>query len=163
MSEDIHKKAALLAVTSRIEGISETDRAWLDEHLDKCTRCAEHAASLDRAVAALRLPPVAPDPAVMESTRRRVRVRAMELREQRARLRGLWIACVFSWLLGACSAPLLWIAFRWMGQRLDLPQPLWIVALGIYWLVPAAFGAALLAKSWSRKSEAEDSATDAPR
>jgi anti-sigma factor RsiW len=163
MNEDIHKKAASLAATSRIEGISETDRAWLDDHLANCAACAEYAASVERAVMALRLSPVAPDPAVMESTRRRVRVRAMELREQRARLRGLWIACVFSWLLGACCAPLLWMAFRWMGQHLDLPRPMLIVALGAYWIIPAALGAAVLAKSWSRKSEAEDSANDAPQ
>ncbi len=163
MNEDIHKKAASLAATSRIEGISEADRAWLAEHLVKCARCAEHAASLDRTVAALRSFPVAPDPAVVESTRRRVLIRAQELREQRARLRGLWIACVFSWLLGACSAPLLWMAFRWMGQHLDLPRPMLIVALGAYWIIPAALGAAVLAKSGARKSEADETAANTLR
>ena len=156
MSEDIHKKAASLIAASRVEGLSEADRAWLNSHLEECAGCSAHAGSLDNTVAALRSFRVSLDPEILESTRRRVRVRAQELRERQARIRGLWIACIFSWLLGACSAPVLWVAFRWMGTHLDLPRPLWIAALGVYWIVPAALGAAVLAKRWSRDSEAAD-------
>jgi anti-sigma factor RsiW len=163
MSEDMHKKARSFVNASRAEGIPDAERTWLDSHLEECAECGSYAASVDRAVTALRSFQISIDPAVMESTRRRVRIRAQELREQQARTRGLWIACVFSWLLGACSAPLLWIAFRWMGQNLNLPRPLWIAALGIYWIVPAALGAAVLAKKWSSNSEEEDIAARAPR
>ena len=163
MSEDMHSKARSLVNASRVEGIPAADQAWLDAHLEECAACGAFAASIGKAVAALRSFQVSIDPAVMDSTRRRVRARALELQEQRARLRGLWIACVFSWLLGACSAPLLWMAFRWMGQRLELPQPLWIAALGVYWIVPAALGAAMLAKSWSRKSESVESESEIRR
>jgi anti-sigma factor RsiW len=163
MNEDIHKKARSLLNASRAEGICEADRAGLDSHLEECAECGAYAASLDRAVTALRSFQVSIDPAVMEATRRRVRHRAQELREQQARVRGLWLACVFSWLLGACSAPLLWMAFRWLGQYLDLPQPLWIAALGVYWIVPAALGAAVLARKWSHNSEEEDIAARSPR
>ncbi|MGE5325790.1 MAG: hypothetical protein ACM3NO_02025 [Deltaproteobacteria bacterium] len=160
MSEDVHSKARSLANAQRVEGISAADQAWLDSHLEGCTECGAYAASVGRAVTALRSFQVSISPSVVESTRRRVRARALELQEHRARLRGLWIACVFSWLLGACSAPLLWMGFRWLGERMDLPQPLWIAALGIYWIVPAALGAAVLAKSWSYKSEINGSAED---
>lgn len=163
MSEDMHNKARSLANALHAEGIPDADRAWLDAHLEECVDCRAHAISLDRALTALRSFQFSIDPAVMEATRRRVRMRAQELSEQRARTRGLWIACVFSWLLGACSAPLLWMAFRWMGQNLDLPQPLWIAALGIYWIVPAALGAAVLAKKWSRNSEEDDASAQASR
>jgi anti-sigma factor RsiW len=156
MSDDIHKKAASLMAASRVEGISESDRAWLSLHLDECASCAAHAGSLDNTVAALRSFRASPDPKVLESTRRRVRIRAQELRERQARVRGLWIACVFSWLLGACSAPLLWAAFQWLGVNLDLPKPLWVFALGVYWIVPAALGAAVLAKKWASASDEEE-------
>ncbi len=157
MNEDVHTRAVSLIARARVEGITGADRAWLDSHLEECANCSAHAGSLDDAVTALRSFRGSLDPKVLEATRRRVRVRAQELRERQARIRGLWIACVFSWLLGACSAPLLWMAFRWMGTHLDLPQPLWIVALGVYWTVPAALGAAILAKSWAHKSEADNS------
>jgi predicted anti-sigma-YlaC factor YlaD len=156
MSEDMHSKARSLVNVSRVEGISGDDRAWLDSHLESCAECRAFADSVGSAVSALRSFQVSISPSVMEATRRRVRARAIEMQERRARMRGLWIACALSWLLGACSAPLLWVGFRWLGERMDLPQPLWIVALGIYWLVPAALGAAVLAKKLSRSSEAED-------
>ncbi len=156
MSEDTHEKARNLVTQSRVEGLSASERAWLESHLEECAACAAHAGSLDDTVAALRSFRVTLDPKVIEATRRRVRVRAQELRERQSRIRGLWIACIFSWLLGACSAPLLWMAFGWLGQHLELPRPFWIAALGIYWIVPAALGAAVLAKKWSSASEEEE-------
>lgn len=163
MSENMHSKARSLANAQRVEGISAADQAWLDSHLEGCMECGAYTASVGRAVTSLRSFQVSIDPAVMESTRKRVRARAMELQEQQARLRGLWFACIFSWLLGACSAPLFWMGFRWLGERMDLPKLLWIAALGIYWIVPAALGAALLAKNWSHKSETDGSAAEIDR
>lgn len=160
MSEDTHEKAASLIATSRVEELSEADRAWLEAHLEACAQCAKYAASLDRAVTNLRSFTAGPDPAVMEATRRRVRIRAMELREQRARWTGLWIACAFSWLLGAGSAPLLWMAFGWLGTQLDLPKPLWIAALGAFWIMPAVAGAAALAWQKSRIRQENDLAQE---
>lgn len=163
MSEDIHQKAASLIAASRVEGLSIADRAWLDSHLDTCAACAAHAESLNDTLAALRSFRVTLEPEVLEATRRRVRVRAQELKERQARVRGLWIACVFSWLLGACSAPLLWFIFRSMGNYLDLPRSMWVFAMGIYWIVPAALGAAVLAKKWASATEEEDTSSRAIR
>jgi anti-sigma factor RsiW len=163
MSEDIHKKAETLLVTSRVEGISDAEREWLSSHLEACAQCRARAEALGRTLATLRSFPAAPAPALVEATRRRVRARALELREQQSRRRGLWIACVLSWLFGAVSAPPLWFAFKWLGQRFDLPQPLWIMALAVYWIVPAVAGAAALAWRGSRNSQAEEGAANTSR
>jgi anti-sigma factor RsiW len=148
MSEDVHKRAQTLITASRVEGISNSDRAWLNAHLADCAACALRAHSLETAVALLRSIPVTLDPEVVGATRRRVRLRARELREHKSRMRGLWMACAFSWLLGVLSAPLVWWAFQRLSQRFDLPEPLWITALAFYWVVPAAAGAAALAWQW---------------
>lgn len=163
MSEDMHSKARSLVNASRVEGISAADHAWLDSHLETCAECGAYAASVAGTVTVLRSFQVSISPSVLEATRRRVRARAIQLQEQRSRLRGLWIACIFSWLLGACSAPLLWMGFRWLGERMNLPEPLWIAALGVYWIVPAALGAAVLAKKWSHSSEEDDISARASR
>jgi anti-sigma factor RsiW len=163
MSEDIHKRAENLIAASRVEGISNSDRGWLNSHLEGCAACAQRADSLEKSIAVLRSIPVTLDPAVVEATRRRVRARAVELREQQSRRHGLWMACVLSWFCGAVTAPPLWFAFKWMGQHFDLPQSLWVMALAIYWIVPAAAGAAALAWRGSRNSQSEDIATNISR
>jgi anti-sigma factor RsiW len=156
MSEDLHRKAEDLIAAARVEGISPSDRDWLDTHLEECPRCARRAESVEKTLAALGSNLFLPGPALVEATRGRVRARAMELREQQSRRRGLWTACVLSWLLGAISAPPLWFAFKWLGERFSLPEPLWVVALAVYWIVPAAAGAAALAWRGSRNSQAEN-------
>lgn len=158
MSEDVHKKAERLMAASRVEGISETDRAWLNTHLAECTRCSARAEGLEKTLAALRSMPVTLSPSVVEAARRRVRARALELQEQQSRRRGLWTACALSWLFGVISAPPLWYAFRWLGQRFDLPQALWVMGLAIYWVVPAAIGAAALAWQRSRNGVEDERA-----
>jgi anti-sigma factor RsiW len=163
MSEDPHKKAQALIAASRVEGISRSDREWLSSHLAECTGCAERAESVEKTLAALRSFPAALDAAVVEGARRRVRARAMELRERQSRRRGLWMACVLSWLFGALSAWPLWFAFKWLGQHFNMPEPLWVAALAVYWIVPAAAGAAALAWRGSRNSYAEDVAGNTSR
>jgi anti-sigma factor RsiW len=163
MNEDIHKRAEKLIAASRVEGISSSEREWLNSHLEECAACAQRADSLEKSITALRSIPVTLDPAVVEATRRRVRARAREFREHQSRMRGLWMACVLSWFCGAVTAPPLWFAFKWMGQHFDLPGSLWVMALAIYWIVPAAAGAAALAWRGSRNAQAEDIATNTSR
>ena len=83
MSEDIHKKAETLLLTSRVEGISDAEREWLSSHLEACGSCHARAEAQERMLAALRSFPAAPAPAVVEATRRRVRAPAR-------RAGGLW-------------------------------------------------------------------------
>jgi hypothetical protein len=154
MSEDIHKKAERLIAAARVEGISDAERAWLSSHLESCGRCSAYAETLKRAVEALRSIAVFPRPALLETTRWRIEMRARELREERSRMRALWIACGASWVLGALTAPLLWQGFAWAGRHLALPDLVWQAAFVLWWLVPAAVTGGALAW-WSTRGAGE--------
>jgi anti-sigma factor RsiW len=156
MSEDVHKRAERLISSTKVEGISAADRDWLNSHLDGCARCRERAAALEQAVAALRSVSISPRPAVVEATRRRVRMRAAEMREQQVRLRALWVACAISWVSGVLSAPLIWWGLRWVGQHLALPSAVWVMAFVLWWTLPAAGAAAAFTWVRGRSSTEED-------
>lgn len=150
MSEDVHQRAERLLAISKVEGISAAEREWLEAHLEDCARCAKRATAVEQVVASLRSVSIPPDPAVVEAVRRRVRMRAAELHEQQARLRALWIACAFSWVLGVLSAPLLWWGLQRIGEHLALPSPVWAIAFILWWTLPAAGAGAIFA--WLRGS-----------
>lgn len=145
MTREAHERARRLLDTSAVEGICAADQAWLNQHLEVCPDCSTHSESTVRTVSALRTIPVSVDPQLVERTRKRVLTRARELREQHTRMRGLWIACALSWLLGAVSAPLLWWGLEWIGQRVALGRPVLALAFVYSWVAPAAFVAAVLA------------------
>ena len=138
MNEDLHKKAESLLAAARVEGISEADRGWLEAHLESCAACAARRESLRRTVDGLRSVAVTLRPELLAATRLRVQARALQLREERARMRALWISCALSWVLGAASAPLLWRVFGWAGRSLAVPDLIWQAAFILWWLVPAA-------------------------
>ncbi|MGH9455656.1 MAG: hypothetical protein ACRD2O_16985, partial [Terriglobia bacterium] len=79
MTEDLHSRSERLLLESQVEGISESDRAWLDHHLADCEACSLHAQSLDRALSSLRSVSVRVDPALISATRFRMMLRAREL------------------------------------------------------------------------------------
>src|SRR5512134_2401563 len=134
MSEDVHDRAESLLAASRVENISSSEQEWLEGHLQSCTRCAEHAATLERAVAMLRSVTVSLDQKLIEATRFRVRLRAHELREERARMLGLCISCAFSWVVGVVTAPLVWRGLEWVSEWAALPKPVWVMAFLIWWV-----------------------------
>lgn len=152
MSEAVHQRAERLLAASKVEGISPAEREWLDGHLESCTPCGERAVALERAVASLRSVSIALDPALVKATQFRVRLRAHELREQESRMRGLWISCALSWVLGALSAPLLWWGFQWVGRHIALPDLAWQTAFVLWWVMPAAAAVAVLAGLRARAS-----------
>jgi anti-sigma factor RsiW len=156
MSEDVHQRAERLISTSQVEGISAADQGWLNSHLESCAHCFERAAVLEQLVATLRSVSISPRPAVVEAARRRVRMRAAEMREQQIRLRAMWVACAISWLLGVLSAPLIWWGLRWVGERLDLPSALWMMAFVLWWTLPAAGAAAVFTWVRGRSSTEEE-------
>jgi predicted anti-sigma-YlaC factor YlaD len=150
MKGEPHERAQKLLVAARAEGLSAADQAWLEPHLETCAGCAAYAKSLAQTVAAFRSFHVQVDPAVMDETRRRLRLRAQELYEHETRMWALWLACALSWVLGALSAPLLWWGFEWIGKRIDAPNAVWISAFVLWWLTPAAVVGAVLACQRSR-------------
>lgn len=158
MTADLHERAKHLVTASSVAEISRDEQEWLNAHLADCPDCSTYAAEVRRSVVLLRSISIPLRPSLVAATRRRVQLRALELRRQEAGLRTLWVSCALSWLLGVASAPLLWWAFQWVGQRLDVPRVVWITAFGFWWLTPAvAVGAALAwqgTRTWQENGEA---------
>ncbi|MFB3922878.1 MAG: hypothetical protein ACE145_14230 [Terriglobia bacterium] len=145
MNREHHERALQLVDARAVEGLSAADQEWLESHLDACAGCSAYAESVGRTLESLRWMPVELDPAVVAAARARVRLRARELREQESRMQGLWIACVLSWVMGVLSAPLVWWGFQWIGRHMALPDLAWQTAFVLWWVMPAAAAAAVLA------------------
>jgi anti-sigma factor RsiW len=155
MKEDVHSRAGQLLAKARIEGITEVERVWIEEHLESCPRCAARGKSLEGAVRELRSAHPQMNPALAGTTRLRLRMRARELAEQSERQHGLWIACVISWVVGVVTAPLAWRGFEWLGEQLGLSSAVWQAGFALWWLVPAVALAGFLAWQRSAGREAE--------
>lgn len=161
MSLTDHQRAEHLIAAWVVEGIGETDRRWLEAHLESCSRCAEVAASTRSALGAFGSISVQVDRRLVEQTRYRVQARAEELRARQAHLNPLWISCALSWVLGVASAPLVWRAFEWLGHEMRVPAVVWQTGFALWWAVPAGTVAALLI--WQQKrAERETGGTTLP-
>ena len=138
MSKDVHQRAECLIVASRVEGLSTSDQGWLDQHLESCARCAQRADSTAQALQSLRSVSVRVGPVLIHATRLRVHARALELGERRTQMTMLWVSCALSWVLGALSAPFVWRAFAWLGERSGIPAFAWQLGFALWWALPAA-------------------------
>jgi anti-sigma factor RsiW len=150
MNPQAHERARLLIDAWHVEGIQAQEREWLDAHLSECAECQARVLTNERALQLLRSVTVHRDPALVSLTRARVHLRARQLRERQARLRAVWISCALSWVLGAVSAPLLWQALAWLGQRFDVSQAIRIAVFALCWIVPATVVGAVLVWQHSR-------------
>jgi hypothetical protein len=139
MSDVVHERALQLIARARVEGLPETDVAWLREHVESCDSCAEHARQTDRALRLLRTAAIPLPEGLATRTQFRVRLRAQELREREPQRRAMWLACAVSWAFGIASAPYAWRLFRWMGERAGVPKPVWELGFGLWWTIPALF------------------------
>ena len=155
MSEDVHQRATHLISVERFEGLAPGERMWLAEHLEHCADCAAQAQATEEALRALRAVSTPVRPALLAATQLRVRLRAREMREQRSRMRALYIACALSWVLGAISAPFLWQATEWIAERFALSMAVSVALFVLGWSVPAAVGAAVLV-SWRSQNAAKN-------
>ena len=136
MTKDLHDRAKELAVASRVEGISASDRAWLDTHLQNCAACQEFSSATERAIRGLHLVPVQVDPALVDRTRRAVHRRASELRGRQSQLVPLWMLCALSWVVGGLTLPLVWEGIEWLRRYVDLPSPVGVLLLIVWWALP---------------------------
>jgi len=156
MSEDVHTKAGHLISQQRVEGISPTERQWLERHLQECESCAAQGRLTEEAVRALRAVAVPLPPALASRTQMRVRLRVQELREREPRRRMIWIVCGLSWALGIASAPYVWRAFAWMGEHTGTPNLVWELGFGLWWTIPALVAAVVLLLENARKTDEGD-------
>lgn len=149
---ELHANAKKLIAQQRIEGLSDSDRTWLDAHLLSCPSCTQHANETDHALESLRTAHI-PLPAGLASrTQFRVRLRAQQLQEREPQRRVLWLICAMSWALGIASAPYVWQAFTWFGNHTGAPRLLLQLGFSLWWAIPALFAAAIVILESARQS-----------
>jgi len=144
MSEHSHARFLQLIAKARVENLGSVERDELSAHLQDCTFCSEHARQTDRAIRSLRVAAFPLPAGLVAQTQFRVRLRAQELREHEPKRRLLWTICGMSWALGVVSAPLVWQAFEWLGQRFGAPKIIWEIGFGLWWTVPAVVAAIVI-------------------
>jgi hypothetical protein len=144
MSGEMHARAEKLIAQERVEGLAREERQWLANHLRECANCARLAQDTDAALRSLRQNPIPLPPGLAARTQFRVRLRAQEMQEREPKRRLIWIICGMSWALGVATAPYVWRAFEWVGQRTGAPKLLWELGFGLWWTIPALVAAAVL-------------------
>ena len=158
MNESLHARAEKLIAQERIEGITQSERDWLASHLRECQACAQVALQTNDAVRVLRAVHVSLPRGLAERTRFRLQLRAQEMREREPKRRLLWIMCAMSWALGIATAPYVWRAFEWAGERMGLPRLLWEMGFGLWWTIPALVAAAVVLMENLRQANERDHA-----
>jgi anti-sigma factor RsiW len=160
MNANNHQRAEHLIAQERVEGISPSEREWLQQHLQECAPCAELARATEQALRSLRALSVPLPAALASRTQLRVRLRAQEMRQNPSWL--VWAACGVSWAFGAATSPYVWRALQWLGHRIGAPDLLWQMGFAFWWALPAIVVAVVLLlqnpgqptdRSWMRVSK----------
>ena len=156
MSREVHSKAKHLVAQQRVEGISEAERQWLEQHLAECSECAESATTIEQAIRSLRTLSVPLPKNLAGRTQMRVLLRAQQLQIAEPHWRMVWLACGLSWAFGATTAPYVWRGREWIGQLFGLPNVVWQMGFGLWWALPLVITAVvLLMTNGGRATEAE--------
>ena len=158
MNKNLHDRAEKLIAQERIEGISQSERDWLSTHLRECPACAQVAQQTNVALSALRGMPIPLPRGLAARTQFRVQLRAQEMREREPKRRLLWIMCAMSWALGIATAPYIWRAFEWAGERIGVPKLVWEMGFGLWWTIPALIAAAVVLMENIRMAHENDQA-----
>jgi len=156
MNENLHARAEKLIAQERIEGISQAERDWLAGHLRECAPCAQIAQQTGYALRTLRGISVSLPRGLAARTQFRLQLRAQEMREREPKRRLLWIMCATSWALGIATAPYVWHAFQWIGDRTGAPRLLLEFGFGLWWAIPALFAAAIVVLENLRQAHERD-------
>ena len=158
MNKNLHDRAEKLIAQERVEGISQSERDWLSTHLRECPACAQVAQQTNAALSALRGMPIPLPRGLAARTQFRVQLRAQEMREREPKRRLLWIMCAMSWALGIATAPYIWRAFEWAGERIGVPKLVWEMGFGLWWTIPALIAAAVVLMENIRMAHENDQA-----
>jgi hypothetical protein len=144
MTDNLHERAQALLLDSWLGDLAPADQQWLRSHMESCGECAQFAGAIDIGVAGLRSAAPLPERAVVEATKRSVRLYAERLRETQSRVRMLAISCVLSVIWGGASLPLLWRGFAWLGGAFALPEAAWQAGFVLFWIAPSVITAVVL-------------------
>ncbi|MFI5094940.1 MAG: hypothetical protein WCE50_19790 [Candidatus Acidiferrum sp.] len=156
MNDNLHARAEKLIAQEHVEGISQPERDWLAAHLLECPACAQVAQQTNTALRGLRGMPIPLPRGLAARTQFRVQLRAQELREREPKRRLLWIMCAMSWALGIATAPYVWQAIEWIGQRTGAPRLVLEFGFGLWWAIPALFAAAIVVLENLRQANERD-------
>jgi len=158
MNENLHARAEKLIAQERIEGITQPEHDWLAAHLRECSACAQIAQQTNYALRVLRAASISLPRGLAARTQFRLQLRAQEMREREPKRRLLWIMCAMSWALGIATAPYVWRAFEWAGERMGLPRLIWEMGFGLWWTIPALVAAAVVLLENLRQAHEGDQA-----
>ncbi|HTQ59168.1 MAG TPA: hypothetical protein VMI32_03030 [Candidatus Solibacter sp.] len=156
MIDNLHARAEKLISQERVEGISQAEGDWLAEHLRQCESCSQIAKQTHEALRAFRGAAIALPRGLAERTRFRVQLRAQELREREPKRSLLWVICAISWALGIATAPYVWQAIQWIGERTGAPRLVLEFGFGLWWAIPALFAAAIVILENVRQANERD-------
>jgi hypothetical protein len=149
-----HERAAGLLAEQAIEGIEREDAAWLEQHLEGCAGCMGYANSLGLVRQALCSVPVTASEELVSATKARVRIRALEMREQAARSALIGISVAIGAAVSSVSLYYAWPLVRWLETNLEMPaivvEPGFVVAWFLPTMIAAAFLAAYRAQAQAR-------------
>ena len=144
MTKHDHEHALELIMRRGSEEIAARDREWLDAHLAACAGCNDYAEAFNSAARLMRTTTVMASAALVSSTQSRVRVRAHELEEQRARVVLIAISFCLGALSSAVSAWLWWRFGGWVAARVGLSQAIVQPGIMFFLLLPALIIAGLM-------------------
>ena len=144
MNGNEHGRAMDLLTQREVEGIADGDARWLESHLAACEECASYELALSGAGRAMRSVTVMASASLVGLTQARVRARAKQLDEHRARM----VLIGVSFCLGVVTSTLTawgwWKCGAWIAERLGLPSGIVEPGVLLFWLLPAIAIAVLM-------------------
>ena len=154
-----HERARKLLTADAVEGITSSERRWLEAHLAACHECSTEATALADSIQSLRAVPVVATAEIVRRTKLAVRTRSQELQAARAQTAPLWIAIAISTVLMIVTTPYVWRAFAWFGGLIQVPNAVWGIGFLMWWFLPATILAAAAAARYGN-SEASKWVTE---
>lgn len=144
MTNHDHERAIELIARRGTEQLAVADVSWLESHLHDCADCNDYAEAFASAARLMRTTAVMASPALVLSTQSRVRARAHELEEQRARMVLIAISFCLGALSSAVSAWLWWRFGDWVAERIGMSPAVVEPGIMFFLLLPAVIIAGLM-------------------
>jgi hypothetical protein len=160
-----HERAIELIARRGTEELATADLSWLESHLVACAECNDYAEAFASAARLMRTTTIMASSALVATTQTRVRARAHELEEQRARMVLIALSFCLGALSSAASAWLWWRFGGWVAGRIGLSQAIVEPGIMFFLLLPALVIAGLMlafphhileerwVAAWSRERE----------
>jgi hypothetical protein len=154
MSSHDHERAAGLMAERAVEGIERADETWLDQHLAGCEECGRYANALGLTRQALCSISVTASDELVSATKARVRIRALEMREQAARAALIGISVTIGAIVSSVSLYYAWPLVRWLETSFEVPAIVVEPGFVLAWFLPTMIAAAFLAAFRSQSQAA---------